>query len=43
MASAINPNEAVNFVFEKDIDGVFLCNASFPELLDALVPIALES
>lgn len=43
VASKIEPSEAVEFVVEHDIDGVFLCDASFADLLDALVPIVLES
>ena len=43
LASPLKPSEAAKLVVEQDVDGVFLLDASFSDLLDAFVPVALES
>lgn len=43
LASPPKPSEAAKLVVEQDVDGVFLLDASFSDLLDAFVPVALES
>ncbi len=43
LASPPTPSEAAKLVAEQEVDGVFLLDASFSDLLDAFVPVALES
>lgn len=43
LVSPPKPSEAAKLVVEQDVDGVFLLDASFSDLLDAFVPVALES